>query len=91
MVVGLWEQLPLRTLERALLDHKIVVQEDIKVLDKASVPIIKLTDKNSQVKVSSSEFELISLSIRILHSPLCFVVRLTLASTWPMGCARQSL
>ena len=77
MVVGLWEQLPLRTLERALLDHKIVVQEDIKVLDKASVPIIKLTDKNSQVKVSSSEFILISLSIRILHSPLCFVVRLT--------------
>ena len=77
MVVGLWEQLPLRTLERALLDHKIVVQEDIKVLDKASVPIIKLTDKNSQVKVSSSEFILISLSIRILRSPLCFVVRLT--------------
>ena len=31
VVVGLWEQLPLRTLERALLDHKIVVQEDIKV------------------------------------------------------------
>ena len=31
VVVGLWDQLPLRTLERALLDHKIVVQEDIKV------------------------------------------------------------
>ena len=31
MVVGLWDVLPLRTLENALLDHKIADQEDIKV------------------------------------------------------------
>ena len=49
--MGLWEVLPLRKLEKALLEHKIADQEGIKVLDKASVPIIKLTDKNSNVKV----------------------------------------
>ena len=51
VVVGLWEVLPLRKLEKALLEHKIADQDGIKVLDKASVPIIKLTDKHSQVKV----------------------------------------
>ena len=51
VVVGLWEVLPLRKLEKALLEHKVADQDGIKVLDKASVPIIKLTDKHSQVKV----------------------------------------
>ena len=53
-MVGLWESLPLRTLEKALLDQKIADTDTIKVLDKASVPIIKLTDRNSNVKVDIS-------------------------------------
>ena len=52
--MGLWESLPLRTLEKALLDQKIADTDTIKVLDKASVPIIKLTDRNSNVKVDIS-------------------------------------
>ena len=38
VVVGLWETLPLRTLEKALLEHKIADQEAIKV----SIPSIDI-------------------------------------------------
>ena len=38
VVVGLWETLPLRTLEKALLEHKIADQEAIKV----SIPSINI-------------------------------------------------
>jgi len=54
VVVGRWETLPLRTLERALLDRKIADPVTLKVLDKASVPIIKLTDRDTKVKVDIS-------------------------------------
>jgi len=54
VVVGRWEALPLRTLERALLDRKIADPATLKVLDKASVPIIKLTDKDTKIKVDIS-------------------------------------
>jgi non-canonical poly(A) RNA polymerase PAPD5/7 len=54
VVVGRWETLPLRTLEKALLDAKIADTSTLKVLDKASVPIIKLTDKLTQVRVDIS-------------------------------------
>eukprot|EP00092_Neocalanus_flemingeri_P101775 GFUD01130119.1.p1 GENE.GFUD01130119.1~~GFUD01130119.1.p1 ORF type:complete len:436 (+),score=57.99 GFUD01130119.1:50-1357(+) len=54
VVVGRWEALPLRTLERALLDRKIADPITLKVLDKASVPIIKLTDKDTKIKVDIS-------------------------------------
>jgi len=54
VVVGRWEVLPLKTLEKALLDQKIADPSMLKVLDKASVPIIKLTDRDSKVKVDIS-------------------------------------
>jgi len=54
VVVGRWEALPLRTLERALLERKIADPATLKVLDKASVPIIKLTDRDTKIKVDIS-------------------------------------
>lgn len=54
VVIGLWEKLPLRTLESELLACGIAEPLSIRVLDKASVPIIKLTDGESQVKVDIS-------------------------------------
>lgn len=54
MVIGRWEKLPLRTLESELINVGIADPHSIRVLDKASVPIIKLTDRESQVKVDIS-------------------------------------
>ncbi|KAK7869373.1 hypothetical protein R5R35_000681 [Gryllus longicercus] len=54
VVIGKWENLPLRTLEQSLLEHNIAEPLSLKVLDKASVPIVKLTDKTSDVKVDIS-------------------------------------
>lgn len=54
VVLGNWEKLPLRTLENELVSHGIAEPLSVRVLDKASVPIIKLTDHESQVKVDIS-------------------------------------
>lgn len=54
VVLGIWDQLPLRTLETELLACGIAEPNSVRVLDKASVPIIKLTDRESQVKVDIS-------------------------------------
>jgi non-canonical poly(A) RNA polymerase PAPD5/7 len=54
VVVGKWESIPLFTLEKKLLDSGIVDETTIKVLDKASVPIIKLTDLQTNVRVDIS-------------------------------------
>lgn len=54
VVIGKWEKLPLRTLETKLLECGIAEPNSVHVLDKASVPIIKLTDRESQVKVDIS-------------------------------------
>lgn len=55
MVMGKWEgALPLFTLEKALLDAGIVDENSVKVLDKASVPIIKLTDLATKIRVDIS-------------------------------------
>ncbi|KAA0185869.1 hypothetical protein HAZT_HAZT002320, partial [Hyalella azteca] len=54
VVLGKWDHLPLRTLEKALLDRKIAHPEYLKVLDRASVPIVKLTDVTTDVKVDIS-------------------------------------
>ncbi|XP_063984238.1 terminal nucleotidyltransferase 4B-like [Diachasmimorpha longicaudata] len=54
VVIGRWTNLPLRTLESALLDQNIAEPSSIKVLDKASVPIVKLTDKETEIKVDIS-------------------------------------
>lgn len=54
VVIGKWSNLPLRTLEREFLEKDIAEEGSIKVLDKASVPIVKLTDKQTDVKVDIS-------------------------------------
>ncbi|XP_077542304.1 terminal nucleotidyltransferase 4B-like isoform X3 [Haemaphysalis longicornis] len=54
VVIGKWETLPMWTLEKALLSHRIAEPQSIKVLDKASVPIVKLTDAKTTVKVDIS-------------------------------------
>lgn len=54
VVIGMWTNLPLHTLEQALIDHNIVEQSEVKVLDRASVPIVKLTDKETEIKVDIS-------------------------------------
>ncbi|KAJ8668160.1 hypothetical protein QAD02_009823 [Eretmocerus hayati] len=54
VVIGMWSNLPLHTLERALIDQNIVEPSSVKVLDRASVPIVKLTDKETEIKVDIS-------------------------------------
>ncbi|KAM9409637.1 terminal nucleotidyltransferase 4B [Pholidichthys leucotaenia] len=54
VVFGKWEMLPLWTLEEALRKRKIAEETTIKVLDKATVPIIKLMDSFTEVKIDIS-------------------------------------
>lgn len=54
VVFGKWERPPLQQLEQALRKHNIAEPGSIKVLDKATVPIIKLTDLDTEVKVDIS-------------------------------------
>lgn len=54
VVIGKWDSLPLRTLEKALLEKGIAEQSTLKVLDRASVPIVKLTDRETDIKVDIS-------------------------------------
>ncbi|XP_055612006.1 terminal nucleotidyltransferase 4B-like [Uranotaenia lowii] len=54
VVIGRWEKLPLRTLENELISRGIAEPMSVRVLDKASVPIVKLTDRETQVKVDIS-------------------------------------
>ncbi|XP_070502874.1 non-canonical poly(A) RNA polymerase protein Trf4-1-like [Chironomus tepperi] len=54
VVIGDWTHLPLRMLENEFIMNFIADPYTIKVLDKASVPIIKLTDKRTQIKVDIS-------------------------------------
>uniref|UniRef100_A0A3P9PVT5 Terminal nucleotidyltransferase 4A n=1 Tax=Poecilia reticulata TaxID=8081 RepID=A0A3P9PVT5_POERE len=54
VVLGKWERPPLQELEQALRKHNVAEPFSIKVLDKATVPIIKLTDQETEVKVDIS-------------------------------------
>ncbi|XP_067296065.1 terminal nucleotidyltransferase 4B isoform X2 [Pseudorasbora parva] len=54
VVFGHWETLPLWTLEEELRKRQVADENSIKVLDKATVPIIKLTDAHTEVKVDIS-------------------------------------
>ncbi|KAK2887164.1 hypothetical protein Q8A67_015392 [Cirrhinus molitorella] len=54
VVFGKWEKPPLQQLEQALRKHNVAEPYSIKVLDKATVPIIKLTDQETEVKVDIS-------------------------------------
>ncbi|XP_019735648.1 non-canonical poly(A) RNA polymerase PAPD7-like [Hippocampus comes] len=54
VVFGKWDHPPLQELEQALKRHNVSGPYPIKVLDKASVPIIKLTDHETAVKIDIS-------------------------------------
>uniref|UniRef100_A0A672FMU5 Terminal nucleotidyltransferase 4A n=1 Tax=Salarias fasciatus TaxID=181472 RepID=A0A672FMU5_SALFA len=54
VVFGKWNHPPLQQLEQALRKHNVAGPYPIKVLDKATVPIIKLTDHQTEVKVDIS-------------------------------------
>lgn len=54
VVFGKWDHPPLQLLEQALRKHNVAEPDSIKVLDKATVPIIKLTDRETDVKVDIS-------------------------------------
>ncbi|KAJ4927811.1 hypothetical protein JOQ06_015613 [Pogonophryne albipinna] len=54
VVFGKWDRPPLQDLEQALRKHNVAEPFSIKVLDKATVPIIKLTDQETEVKVDIS-------------------------------------
>ncbi|XP_059483277.1 terminal nucleotidyltransferase 4B-like [Neocloeon triangulifer] len=54
VVMGDWDELPLHALKDVLIKNNVADECDIKVLDKASVPIVKLTEKKSEVKVDIS-------------------------------------
>ncbi|XP_042187855.1 terminal nucleotidyltransferase 4A isoform X4 [Callorhinchus milii] len=54
VVFGKWKNPPLQLLEQALRRRNVAEPYSIKVLDKATVPIIKLTDQETEVKVDIS-------------------------------------
>ncbi|XP_031154502.1 terminal nucleotidyltransferase 4A-like isoform X1 [Sander lucioperca] len=54
VVFGNWDHPPLQELEQALKKRNVAGPYPIKVLDKATVPIIKLTDHETEVKVDIS-------------------------------------
>ena len=48
VIFGAWSELPLRTIERELLDRNIANPENLKVLDRAAVSTAKLTPTTAQ-------------------------------------------
>ncbi|XP_062847890.1 terminal nucleotidyltransferase 4A-like [Trichomycterus rosablanca] len=54
VVFGKWEHPPLQQLEQVLRQQNLAEPFSIKILDKATVPIIKLTDRETGVKVDIS-------------------------------------
>jgi len=54
VIFGEWQAPPLRTLERKLIEHCIADPSNVKVLDKASVPIVKLVDIMTRIKIDIS-------------------------------------
>lgn len=54
VVIGEWNSLPLNQLKEALIKEGISDQENIKCLDKATVPIIKILETNTELKVDIS-------------------------------------
>ncbi|OXA60136.1 Non-canonical poly(A) RNA polymerase PAPD5 [Folsomia candida] len=69
VVIGKWEELPLRSLEGELIEKGIAEQSSIKVLDKATVPIIKLTDKVTDEVFTGgiSSYSLILMTVSFLQ------------------------
>ena len=51
VVIGHWDKPPIFTLEEELKKADIAVKDTINPIDKTTVPIIKFTDKQTEVKV----------------------------------------
>ena len=51
VVFGKWSHKPLYTLKDELISRGVTKEEDAKVIDKAAVPIIKIVDKATNIKV----------------------------------------
>ena len=54
MVFGDWTGLPLNQLKDALIRESVTDRDNIKVLDKASVPIIKVTETKTDLRIDIS-------------------------------------
>uniref|UniRef100_V9KJX4 Terminal nucleotidyltransferase 4A n=1 Tax=Callorhinchus milii TaxID=7868 RepID=V9KJX4_CALMI len=54
VVFGKWKAPPLWIVEEALRRHGVAAENSVKILDKATVPIIKLVDSCTEVKVDIS-------------------------------------
>ncbi|CAF0714334.1 unnamed protein product [Brachionus calyciflorus] len=54
VVFGEWSVLPLNQLKEALIRENVTDRENIKVLDKASVPIIKVTESRTDLRIDIS-------------------------------------
>ncbi|XP_051858781.1 non-canonical poly(A) RNA polymerase protein Trf4-1-like isoform X2 [Drosophila albomicans] len=54
VIIGLWEKLPLRTLESELIARRFAESRTMHVLDMAQVPIIKFVDCETKIKVDIS-------------------------------------
>lgn len=51
---GRWENLPLRTIQAELVARDVAEADTIRVLDTATVPIIKFTDRETRIRVDLS-------------------------------------
>lgn len=54
MIMGKWDVSPLYTLKNELVKAEVADEENVTVLDKASVPIVKVVDKETNVRVDIS-------------------------------------
>lgn len=54
VILGKWKALPLWTLRDILINHNIATEDNVRVLDRATVPIVKMTDTKTDVKVDIS-------------------------------------
>lgn len=54
VAIGKWRDFPLFTLKQEMVTAGVCFEKDIKILDKASVPILKIMDKLNGVKVDIS-------------------------------------
>ncbi|XP_030371518.1 inactive non-canonical poly(A) RNA polymerase protein Trf4-2 [Scaptodrosophila lebanonensis] len=54
VVIGYWGRTPLYDLEKELIARQVALQGSVCVLDKASVPVVKFTERESQIKFDIS-------------------------------------
>nr|XP_020452471.1 non-canonical poly(A) RNA polymerase PAPD7-like isoform X2 [Monopterus albus] len=92
VVFGKWDHPPLLELEQALRKHNMSGPYPIKVLDKATVPIIKLTDYETEVKVDISfNVETAVKAAQFIKSYLKFLLQRDLNEVFTGGISSYSL